>query len=70
MQCLCKNKCTNYFFIKFDVYCFVWLAFIQPICLPLSPAMKNIDIENNLPFIAGWGADVEGKLSTTYQILE
>ncbi|XP_060849919.1 venom protease-like [Rhopalosiphum padi] len=36
-------------------------TFIQPICLPLSPAMKNIDIENNLPFIAGWGADVEGE---------
>ncbi|XP_060849917.1 venom protease-like isoform X2 [Rhopalosiphum padi] len=30
-------------------------TFIQPICLPLSPDMKNIDMGNNLPFITGWG---------------
>ncbi|KAE9537836.1 hypothetical protein AGLY_005808 [Aphis glycines] len=29
--------------------------FIQPICLPLSPGMKNIDMGDSLPFVAGWG---------------
>ncbi|CAH1738371.1 venom protease-like [Aphis gossypii] len=30
-------------------------TFIQPICLPLSPDMKNIDMGDSLPFVAGWG---------------
>uniref|UniRef100_A0A2S2NA03 Venom protease n=1 Tax=Schizaphis graminum TaxID=13262 RepID=A0A2S2NA03_SCHGA len=34
-------------------------TFIQPICLPLSPVLKN-DIGNNLPFVAGWGTTENG----------
>ncbi|CAH1738373.1 unnamed protein product [Aphis gossypii] len=28
---------------------------IQPICMPMSSAMKNIDMSRSLPFVAGWG---------------
>jgi len=30
--------------------------FIQPICLPIAPEMKNIDLENKTAFATGWGS--------------
>nr|QGW08835.1 trypsine [Sitobion avenae] len=30
-------------------------VFIQPICLPITPAMRNADMSRSLPFVAGWG---------------
>ncbi|KAL5236010.1 hypothetical protein ACI65C_003420 [Semiaphis heraclei] len=29
--------------------------FIQPICLPITQTMKNVDMSRSLPFVAGWG---------------
>jgi len=29
---------------------------IQPICLPVEPALRNKDYTRSLPFVAGWGA--------------
>jgi len=54
------------FLIQFDLLVLLllfFLAFIQPICLPLSPDMKNIDIMgDSLPFVAGWGTTELSKL--------
>lgn len=37
------------------MYCVFCLVFIQPICLPITQTMKNVDMSRSLPFIAGWG---------------
>lgn len=38
------------------IYCLYFvLVFIQPICLPITPNMRNADMSRSLPFVAGWG---------------
>lgn len=38
----------NLSLIKFDIYLFDYVEFIQPMCLTLSLDMKNIDMGNGL----------------------
>ncbi|XP_060849920.1 venom protease-like isoform X1 [Rhopalosiphum padi] len=45
-------------------------TFIQPICLPLSPIMKD-DIGNNLPFVSGWGTtEFRGKPNSSLKQIQ
>lgn len=35
---------------------FYMAADVQPICLPVDPAIRNKNFVKTLPFVAGWGA--------------
>jgi len=53
-----ENKCIheyNLLLLQFNIYLFVCVALIQPICLPQLPNIKNMDMENSFLLIAGWG---------------
>lgn len=47
--------------MSLSVNFFYRAEFIQPICLPVSPAMKDVDLENKMVSVAGWGqTDIGG----------
>ena len=33
-----------------------YLGDAQPICLPIEPRVKDMDMVNLMPYVAGWGS--------------